>query len=183
LPSLDAVSDEVFAKVNRPCGRLNNAEIIRGIIEFRKSYKGQLWLEVFIVPGVNDTPEELLLFKKTIIEINPDRVQLNSLDRPGACAWVQPASIEKLREIADFLVPLPVEIISRQAGPAHLQKEADTSYGSIMAVIARRPSTVEEIAAFTGLAVDRAEAALSSLIKLKKIARQKVGGLTFYRVE
>jgi wyosine [tRNA(Phe)-imidazoG37] synthetase (radical SAM superfamily) len=185
LPSLDAVSDRVFAKVNRPHRTLRNHTIIQGLIEFRKAYKGLLWLEVFIIPGTNDTPEELALFKEAIKEINPDRVQLNSLDRPGTCDWVQPASSEKLREIAAFLAPLPVEIISRKtndAGAAPLPPAADRSRDAILAMIARRPSTVEEIATLAGLTINDAERILSALERSHRIEKQVTGNRSFYRV-
>lgn len=182
LPSLDAVSDAVFAKVNRPHGELENNAVIKGLIEFRKSYKGLLWLEVFIVPGINDSPQELALFKKAITEINPHRVQLNSLDRPGTCGWVRPASMEKLQEIAGFFSPLPVEIISRQTKNTPLPQAADRASDSILAMIARRPSTVEEIAAFAGLTINEAEKILSMLEKSKKVNLQVTGNKTFYRV-
>lgn len=185
LPSLDAVSDRVFAKVNRPHGKLLNRTIIQGLIEFRKTYKGLLWLEVFIVPGVNDTPEELSLFRKAITEINPDRVQLNSLDRPGACDWVEPATLDKLREIAAFLSPLPVEIISRKAndaGSAPLPPSAERSSDSILAMIARRPSTVEEIATLAGFTINDAERILSALAGSDKLEKLVTGNKFFYRV-
>ena len=185
LPSLDAVSDRVFAKVNRPHAKLLNRTIIQGIIDFRKAYKGLLWLEVFIVPGVNDTPEELALFKKSIMEINPDRVQLNSLDRPGACDWVEPATLDNLRKIAAFFSPLPVEIISRKANDANaapLPPSAEKSSDSIPAMIARRPSTVEEIATLAGITINDADRILSALVSSHKLEKQVTGNKVFYRM-
>ena len=182
LPSLDAVSDAVFAKVNRPHGKLENNAVIKGLIEFRKSYKGLVWLEVFIVPGINDTPEELALFKKAITEINPDRVQLNSLDRPGTCGWVRPASMEKLQEIAGFFSPLPVEIISRQAKNSPLPQAAERASDSILAMVARRPSTIEEIATLAGLTINEADRILSALVSSHRIEKQVTGNRSFYRM-
>jgi wyosine [tRNA(Phe)-imidazoG37] synthetase (radical SAM superfamily) len=115
LPNLDAVSGEVFTKVNMPHRDLDNAKVIKGLAAFRKEYKGAMWLEVFIVPGVNDTSSELQLLGDAARTINPDRIQLNTLDRPGTCEWVKPAAGDKLRDMIRFFSPLPVEIISRQA--------------------------------------------------------------------
>jgi wyosine [tRNA(Phe)-imidazoG37] synthetase (radical SAM superfamily) len=182
LPSLDAVSDEVFAKVNRPHRGLDNRAVIGGLIEFRKSYKGVIWLEVFIVPGINDTPRELSLFREAIEKIRPDRVQLNSLDRPGTCGWVRPASIEKLEEIAAFLSPLPVEIISRGTAAVPPAPATDRSLDSIVALIARRPSTVEEIASLKGLTINQASEIISTLLKTGRISPQQTGNRLFYRV-
>ena len=112
LPSLDAVSDEVFRKLNRPNPKLNNKRIIEGLIQFRKDFTGIIWLEIFIVPGLNDTQEELTSLKKTIESIAPDQVQLNTLDRPGTESWIAPVSQNRMEEIAEFLKPLPVMIIA-----------------------------------------------------------------------
>ena len=59
IPSLDAVSEEAFQRVNRPHGRLKIGAIIEGLKVFRRAFQGQLWLEIMFVKGINDTPEEI----------------------------------------------------------------------------------------------------------------------------
>jgi len=115
LPSLDAISDDVFQKVNKPEASIDCAGIIDGLMLLSSEYKGQIWLEVFIAPGINDTADEIALFKSVITRINPGRVQLNSLDRPGTCASLATALAASLTEIARALEPLPVEIVARRA--------------------------------------------------------------------
>lgn len=83
LPSLDAATEEAFRRINRPHPGLDVARIIDGLINLREAYKGQIWLEVFILPGYNDHISELTALKDAILRIRPDRVQLNTLDRPG----------------------------------------------------------------------------------------------------
>jgi wyosine [tRNA(Phe)-imidazoG37] synthetase (radical SAM superfamily) len=180
LPSLDAVSHAAFKKVNRPHGGLDNKKIIGGLARFSREYKGALWLEVFIVPGVNDSEKELVLLKKAIIEIGPDRVQLNSLDRPGACDSVIPASEKRLREIAAFFSPLPVEIISRRLiapakGPAGMELES-----AIVATLRRRPSTVEDLSSATGRPINDVTAVLSRLVKSNKTGTKTIKKRIFY---
>ena len=111
LPSLDAASDNVFYKVNAPEASLDCAGIIDGLAALSSEYSGQMWLEVFIAPGINDTDAETALFKDAITRINPTRVQLNSLDRPGTVRTLARASSASLEEIARRLAPLPVEIV------------------------------------------------------------------------
>jgi hypothetical protein len=53
LPSLDAVSLRTFEKINRPHERLNVRKVIKGMVEFRKVYRGQIWLEILFCKGVN----------------------------------------------------------------------------------------------------------------------------------
>lgn len=81
LPSLDAASDEVFHQINRPSGNLSVSNCIEGLVNFRNEYSGKIYLEIFILPGYNNSPDELDRLKKAILQIKPDRVQLNTLDR------------------------------------------------------------------------------------------------------
>ena len=67
LPSLDAATQAIFNKINRPNPNLSIDTYIKGLIDFRKEYKGQIWLEVFLLRGYNDTPEELDLIKEAKI--------------------------------------------------------------------------------------------------------------------
>jgi len=113
MPSLDAVSQSVFNRINRPHPDCNLDEMIDGLRTFSHEYSGELWVEVFIVPGINDTDEELELLRQTLLSMKLSRVQLNSLDRHGACEWVKPADPQNLDRIARFLKPLPIEIIAR----------------------------------------------------------------------
>ena len=103
VPSLDAASNAVFEKINRPHVNLNIEKIINGLISLRKEYTGKIWLEIFIIEGVNDTNSELDSFLQIIKKINPDKVQLNSLDRPAPENWVTKVSSNKMKEIKEYL--------------------------------------------------------------------------------
>ena len=103
VPSLDAVSEGLYKKINEPCGKMKAKELISGLIDLRKEFKGEIWLEIFLVPGLNDTKKELDKFKAVISKIKPDKVQLNTLHRPGTKAWVKPLSSKKMDEISKYL--------------------------------------------------------------------------------
>ena len=103
IPSLDAVSETAFKKINRPHKKIKIDEIIPNLVKVKKELKAEMWLEIFLLPGINDHKEELELFKKAVQKIKADKIQLNSLDRPGAETWVEKMSRAKLEEIADFL--------------------------------------------------------------------------------
>jgi len=83
LPSLDAASERTFRRMDRPHRALNLAGIVQGLIELRREFRGQIWLEVMILPGYNDNPDDLGLLKDAFLRIAPDRIQVNTLDRPG----------------------------------------------------------------------------------------------------
>jgi len=150
LPSLDAASDHIFRKLNRPFHKLKIETIIDGLVQLRKNFEGQMWLEVFIVPGLNDSDDEIMRLKSGIQRIKPDRVQLNTLDRPGTVAWVKPATKDSLKKIANQL-DSQAEIIAN-----FQQREQVASYNAdvestILQTIKRRPCTVEDLCSILGL--------------------------------
>jgi wyosine [tRNA(Phe)-imidazoG37] synthetase (radical SAM superfamily) len=181
LPSLDAISATVFKAINRPAPNLDVERMIEGLVAFSKKYTGRLLVEVFIIPGMNDSPDELVRFKEVLGRISPTRVQLNSLDRPGAVENVPEASFERLAEIAQFLLPLPVEIISRCPAPSSLGGPASLSEESILAALARRPMTIEELSIMAGATINHIAALLEGLCREGKVALRTVNGRAFYR--
>ncbi|MGD9233771.1 MAG: radical SAM protein, partial [Desulfobacterales bacterium] len=74
IPSLDAATKKMFNKINRPSPLLQVDKIIDGLIQFRQEYTGKIWLEIFIIPGMNDTITELTALKQAIEKIRPDQV-------------------------------------------------------------------------------------------------------------
>ena len=103
IPSLDAATETLFHEINRPHNSLNIHDIISGLVQFRREYRGEICLEVFIIPGMNDTLAELEQMRQVIRSIKPDRLQVNTLDRAGAEDWVQPATEEELKKCSNIL--------------------------------------------------------------------------------
>lgn len=181
MPSLDAVSQATFEKLNRPAPGLTAGQLIEGIAAFSHEYGGVLYVEVFIVPGINDTKEELDLVKRALSDIRPARVQLNTLDRPCACAWIRPATGERLREIAAYLSPLPVEIISRRiAAEVPSPDPALDMEQAILSALRRRPCTLDDLATVCGSKAETVRAVVDGLLKSSRIAEQEVGGNAFF---
>ncbi len=180
LPSLDAVSETVFKAINRPDPSLDLTKMIEGLIAFSKRYTGLLWVEVFIIPGINDSPGELAGFKDVLSRIGPTRVQLNSLDRPGAVKNVRVASVERLTEIARSFFPLPVEIISRSAALPSPGAEAGLSEESLLSAVKRRPMTVEELSVLAGATINQSAVVLERLCREGNVSPRSINGRTFY---
>jgi wyosine [tRNA(Phe)-imidazoG37] synthetase (radical SAM superfamily) len=182
LPSLDAISEDVFRKINNPASTLLSQDVIDGLIEFKKMFKGKIWLEIFIIPGLNDTKEELKLFKKVLKQINPDRVQLNTLDRPGTEEWVVPATREHLKKVAKQLLPLPVEIIAKFKSRRGIASYNDDVEHRILETIKRRPCTTQDLADMLGLHLNEINKYLSELILREIVTSEVQERGTFFRV-
>jgi len=182
LPSLDAVFHDSFNKVNRPHKSLNIEEIIEGLVELKNDFKGYIWLEYFIVPGVNDSLDEILAAKKIFEKIRPHRIQLNSLDRPGTEDWVQQLDESNLYRIQELLYPLKTEILSRNylKSISGLQREHVDDI--ILETIKRRPSSFNDLI----LATNTPDSLLSELLKKlmleKKICSECINGEEFYKL-
>ena len=110
VPSLDAVTQDVFEKIDRPAPGIKIENIISGLITLRHEFKGKIYLEIMLVKGINDSLEYAAKFKEAIARINPDKIQLNIPVRSTAEAWVRPPEKERLLEIKDIL-GLKCEII------------------------------------------------------------------------
>ena len=97
IPSLDAVTQDVFEKIDRPCKGLAVKNIIRGLKSFRAKFKGQIWLEMMLVRGLNDSPAYMKRMKRTAREIRPDKIQLNTPVRTPALSWVKSPTKDALK--------------------------------------------------------------------------------------
>lgn len=181
LPSLDAVSPAVFSQINRPHQGLRISDIIGGLIGFRKIYPGQIWLEVFIVKGINDGENELKELRRVIKEIRPDRVQLNSLDRPAAYPGVFPLEVSELEKIRQNWSDLPVEIIKRVRRREEIAAFNQDFEQYILNTISRRPLTIDDLVELTGKNRLEILKYTDVLEREKKVRSQIVGDKIFYR--
>ena len=181
IPSLDAATGDVFKKVNRPHPKLDVNTIIDGIIRFRGAYTGQLWLEVFIVPGINDTETELSALKQAIEKINPDRVQLNTLDRPGVVEDIRAATREELKRVLDFWQIDNAEIIAKAPERKGLPAYRNDIQSAILGTIARRPCTLEDLTKILGRHANEINKYLDVLEADQKIQTEKQQRGIFYR--
>lgn len=115
IPTLSTGIEKTFNQIHRPAPGISCCRIVDGIIRFRDQFSGEIWLEVFIIPGVNTSDIELSALRRAICRIHADRVQINTLDRPGTCMWVTPASPEELLRIRKILNCQNTEIIPSES--------------------------------------------------------------------
>ena len=111
LPSLDAGRAETYAAINRPLPELSFESLLDGLTAFRREYRGQIWLEVMLLKGLNDTEEELTLLRRALQKIAPDKIQLNTAVRPVVDASARPLDVDEMAAAAATLGG-PVEVIA-----------------------------------------------------------------------
>jgi wyosine [tRNA(Phe)-imidazoG37] synthetase (radical SAM superfamily) len=154
LPSFDAAREGTLQKINRPAPEFTIEKYIQGLIDFRKEYPGQIWLEVFIIPGYNDKVEDLIALKDVFGQIKPDEIQLNTLDRPGTVKNIGPASHRALQKIIDFWELPNVRIIAAAPERKEIQSYRKDAETAILGTITRRPCTVDDLVKILGLHIN-----------------------------
>ena len=169
IPSLDAATTRVFRRLNRPHLSLNLETMIDGMARFCRDFSGEVWLEVFIVPGLNDTPAELTALKRAIEKIAPDRVQLNTLDRPGTVHDIRAAKRAELEQVLDFWQLDNAEIIAHAPERRELASYRTDAESAILETIARRPCTLEDLTRILGLHANEVNKYLDVLEAEQKI--------------
>ncbi len=182
LPSLDAASQSVFEKINRPNSNLNIDTYIKGLIDFRKEYKGEIWLEVFLLKDYNDSLDELDLIKKAILEIKPNIVQLNTLDRPGTVEGLVAMTKNELQNVKDYWDMPNVEIIASAAQRTDVESYNTDIEGTILSTISRRPCTLDDLHQILGIHVNEINKYLGTLELNNKIKSTTLDRGVFYEL-
>jgi wyosine [tRNA(Phe)-imidazoG37] synthetase (radical SAM superfamily) len=180
IPSLDAALDLSFKRINRPHKSIKIDDYIQGLIDFRKEYIGEIWLEVFIIPDINDSEEDLIALKEAILKIKPNRVQLNSMDRPGAVAGLPKATNQELMNIINFWGLEIVEIIAKFTKREQIKSYNTNKEEAILETISRRPCTLEDLEHLTGLHKNEVNKYLDVLEAAGKIVPESLDRGVFY---
>jgi len=181
LPSLDGVSSEVFMKINRPHLRLPVERVIEGMVEFRRIYKGKIWLEILFCKGVNDTQEELQKMKGVIERIQPDLIHLNTVVRPPSEDWVKPLSQKEIERINAFFGERASIISEFDRHLTYVTKE-DIRDG-ILRILKRRPLSLVDLSKWMGTPQKELEEQITSLSQEEKIKSRFHGDSIYYEIK
>ena len=178
VPDLDAATAGLFAKVNRPDKALSLDRMLGGLEAFRREFKGQIWLEVMLVAGINDSPAHVRRLRKIIDAAGADKVQLNTVVRPPAVRTARPLSEARMRAICKALGPT-CEVV------ASFPKKARARSGTgleraILDTVRRRPVTASDIAASLGGEPGRVASVLDALVAAGRLRSVRHGGRTFF---
>ena len=143
--------------------------MFRGLADFRKEYSGDIWLEVMILPGYNDNERELSLLKEAFLRIKPEKIQINTLDRPGTVEGLQSASEERLRNIRDFWDMREVEIVAAPPERKRNQAYRRDTETAILETISRRPCTLSDLSEILGIHINEVNKYLAVLEEENRI--------------
>jgi wyosine [tRNA(Phe)-imidazoG37] synthetase (radical SAM superfamily) len=131
-----------------------------------------------LLAGFNEGEEEIEALKRMILEIAPDRVQLNTVVRPPADPKAIPLDRKKLEDIksvfgecAEIVATAPIK--EKQ----HLQVPLSAA---VLEMARRRPVTVEDVAGALGAPLREADETVKALVNKGDLRRQTHIGKDYY---
>jgi wyosine [tRNA(Phe)-imidazoG37] synthetase (radical SAM superfamily) len=179
---IDATWDDVWHRIDRPHGGLSLQRVLGGMIDFSKSYKGNLVTETMLVSGFNDNPQHIEHIAEQILKINPQKSYILVPTRPPTESNICRATGESLIEAASIINSISgvnVECIT----------EDDTEQGffftdnvaeDLLSITSVHPIREEIIRHY--IKVKKADdSILQELIKQNKIIEYTYEGKRFYK--
>jgi len=175
--SLSAWDHASFGWVNRPHPELSFDRVIEGQKAFRARFKGQLWLEVFLVAGMNSLPSDVTKIAALAKDIRPDRIHLNTAVRPPSEDFATPVSRERLESLTPLFCP-KAEVIAEFEAKERVEMRA--AQEEIYSMLQRRPCTAQEIAETFSMHPNEVSKYLGKLLKDKRIRSEVQNTLLYY---
>ena len=179
MPSLDAGNQNDFNLVNRPHVEVTFGRMIEGLIRFRDEFPREIRLEVMLVGGVNDSDESLESIRNAAARIRPDRLQLNTVTRIPAQNDAFKIDAHRMHEIrrkfgenAEIIADYPA---TEETGELRETRE------EIKGMLARRPCSLDDLAAALGVNRHEVAKALERMVEEGVIGKAFWGGKTMYR--
>lgn len=180
VPSLDAGSEEVWRRMNRPSKGLSFEVMVDGLIAFRKRFPGEYRLEMFLLKGVNDTDDEMRRMAELAHRINPDAVDINTAVRPTAVKDATAVSRETMLRLAALIGPKATLIALNTVSAAGTQVIRDDA---ILHSLARHPASEVDLAKGFGVSVEVLHPVLEQLCQRGMVRiREHEGQMFFERV-
>lgn len=168
VPTVSAGDEETFSSLHRPNRYITFDKWLDGLKAFSKNFSGEIWAEVMLVKGVNDSKEHLRKLKKIITEINPKWIDINTPVRPPAEKWVSSPTGERI-EFVCRIFGEKCRVIGKFAVPSKKARSILKLTEEILSILKRRPERPEDIAKALGIDYQNMQYALSVLEKNGKI--------------
>jgi wyosine [tRNA(Phe)-imidazoG37] synthetase (radical SAM superfamily) len=100
---VDSTREVVWSQVNRPHGMLQLASVLEGMLQFARTYRGELVTETMLVRDVNDQDEYIEELADYLVQLRPTKAYLAIPTRPPAEKWVAPPDEETINRAYQIL--------------------------------------------------------------------------------
>lgn len=173
MPSVDAVTPEIWTRINRPANGLEINKVLDGIKDFCEFHNGIIWLEVMFTSGINDSEDEIQKIAKYVNSLKVNKVQINTVVRPPNENFAKPLNLEKLEKIATYF-DHDTEIISSFNKQVN-KSDLNDKHKAILDLLKRRPCMAQEMSFSLGISLLELNKNLQTLENLSRVIRQETG--------
>lgn len=142
--SLDAISPEVFKKIDRPTKNISLEQILQGIYQFSADFSGELYAEILFVKNINDNLDEIKKMARFLAPMRLKRLDISSIDRPPAYK-VSPIPQEQLEIFARIFRDFKIPTFLPTRTPNTKKENLNLSQDEILKTLALRPMSKEDI--------------------------------------
>ncbi len=177
---LDAVTEELWRRIDRPHKSLKLPEILEGMLELRKNFRGKVVTETMLLDGIT-YGNELENMGKFLKKLNPDKSYIAVPTRPPWEKWVRPASENLILEahaiFSEYIGEERVELLVGYEGNAFaFTGNLREDILSITAVHPMRREAVDSLLKKAGESWDTVE----NMIREGELMEIEYGGVKFY---
>ena len=177
--TLSAWDEASFQRIHRPAAGLTFERLLEGERALRDEFHGQLWVEVMLLPGYNDEPQQVRAIAEQVKLVRADAVHLNTTTRPALAGVEIPRVPEAfLRTVASWFSPkAEIPVFTGKA-----VSSAEMSDAALLDLLARHPITVEALAESAATEVTAVERRLAPLVAAGKLVIEAHNGARMVRV-
>ncbi len=176
--TLTTLDEEKWRLLHRPAEPPNLDKHLEGVYTASRAARS-FHVEIMLVEGVNDTPEDALNLALFLRSVRVDSIAVNVPTRPGCASWARPPSGEKVLEYASILASVSgkrVEVLAgRPVKPPRLDPRRPLE--SLAEVVSMHILSVREaLDALREAGVENPREALETLVEEGRVRVKRVGG-------
>ena len=175
---VDAASESIWHRVDRPHGKLSLDEILEGMQIFSRNFEGELATETMLIDGVNDGYEEIENIASFVHGLSPRKSYISIPTRPPA-ENIKPASEEKINAAFQIFEGSKINVeylIGYEGNAFAFTGNVEEDLLGIMSVHPMRKNAVKEF-------LEKAKAdwdVVEKLLKENKLIETEYQGNKFY---
>ena len=177
--ALCGAEEHLFRQVNRPHRDITFHRMVDGLYEFRRAFSGQCWLEVLLLGGITGLSHPVEQIREIAGWIAPDRIHLNTVVRPPSHASAAPVSRDLMESFAAAFGDKTEVIGSGRNLPRGSSSKSTPQ--EVLALLSRRPCTLEDLTAGLGLAPNEAARCVKELSAAGLVASESQGRQLYFR--
>lgn len=175
LPTVTSIFPATFAKIHRPTEDLRLEEILEGLRVFSSEFTGAIEVEIFVCPGLNDSPDEIAGLRSYLMSLGHlESVYLNSAVRSPLEVEIKTADqlvLNNFRAKLNLSIPVTTAFEHNLLPPRASSWNRPAVTSDILKLLLRHPCSEEQLEKVLGSESEIIFRMLDELAREGKIRR------------